>query len=93
MHGLIRTKHFNQRLQQRGMDYAVVIALLRYGEVHSSRHGIESLIFTKMALAEIRNDHGACIFKACERQRNAYIIVSDVGVLITVARSSGRTIQ
>lgn len=91
MNGITRTKHFDQRFQQRGLNEIVVRALLYYGEHRSSYHGADSLIFTKAALIEIRNDHGPAIFKACEKLRNAYIIVKD-GTLITVARSR-RTIH
>lgn len=93
MDGITRTKHFDQRFQQRGLSDIVVWALLHYGEQHSSRHGVESLIFTKAALVEIKNDHGAAIFKACDKRRNAYLILSDDGVLITVARSYRKTIH
>lgn len=91
MNGITRTKHFDQRFQQRGLNETVVMALLYYGERRSTRHRADSLIFTKTALLEIRNDHGPAIFKACEKLRNAYIIVKD-GMLITVARSR-RTIH
>lgn len=86
MNGITRTKHFNRRLQQRGLNEVVVMALLQYGECRSSQHGVESLIFTKSALADIENDFGSTVLKMCERLRNTYLIVSD-GVLITVARS------
>ena len=90
MYGTIRTKHFDQRFQQRGLKKAVVQALIQYGEQHSSRHGIESLFFSKHALAEIKADHGKAVFKACERLRNAYLVMSEDGVLITIARNYRR---
>ena len=93
MNGIIRTKHFEQRFQQRGLNEIVVLALLYYGERHTSRHGIDSVIFTKTALADIRSDHGLAIFKACEKLRNTYLIITEGGVLITVARSFRRTIH
>lgn len=86
MNGIKRTKHFDQRLQQRGFSTVVVMALLQYGECRSSRHGVESLIFTKAALADIENDFGPTVGKMCERLRNTYLIVRD-GTLITVAHS------
>lgn len=86
MNGITRTKHFDHRLQQRGLNEIVVMALLSYGECRSSRHGVESLIFTKTALADIENDFGSSVLKMCEKRRNAYLIVRD-GILITVARS------
>ena len=93
MNGIIRTKHFEQRLQQRGLSERVVMALLYYGERHTSRRGIDSLVFTKTALADIKSDYGIAIFKACEKLRNTYLIATEGGVLITVARSYRRTIH
>lgn len=93
MNGIIRTKRFEQPFQQRGLNEIVIMALLYCGERQTSRHGIDSLIFTKSALADIRNDHEPAIFKACEKLRNAYLITSEGGVLITVARSFRRTIH
>lgn len=92
MNGITRTKHFDQRFQQRGLNEIVVTALFYYGERRSSRHGIDSLIFTKTALIEIRNDHGPTIFKACEKLRNVYLIIEG-GTLITVARSRGKAVH
>jgi hypothetical protein len=93
MNGITRTKHFDHRFQQRGMNNLVVMALLYYGERRASRHGIDSLIFTKTALVEIRNDYGTAIFKMCEKLRNTYIIMAEDGVLITVARSHRKTMH
>ena len=93
MNGITCTKHFVQRLQQRGLNEIVVMALLYYGERRTSHHGIDSLIFTKTALADIRSDHGPTIFKACEKLRNTYLIATEDGVLITVARGYGKTIH
>ncbi|WP_230769706.1 hypothetical protein [Sphingomonas sp. Leaf4] len=93
MDGITRTKHFTQRLQQRALTEAVVSALLHYGERRSSRHGIDSLIFTKTALVDINNELGSAVFKACEKRRNAYLIVSEQGMLITAARSHCKTVH
>jgi len=93
MNGIIKTKHFDQRFQQRGMNQIVVNALLQYGERWKSRHGVDSIVLTKGALADIKSDMGRSAFLACEKLRNAYIIVSEDGTLITVARSFRRTIH
>ena len=93
MDGMTYTKHFQQRSQQRCINGHVIDALLRYGEPNTCRRGIEGLIFTKKALSEIRNEAGPAVFKMCEKVRNAYIIVSSEGVLITVARSYRGTVQ
>ena len=90
MHGLTYTKHFQQRAQQRSVNRAIVEALLKYGEAKHSKRGIDSLIFTKKSLVEIRNDYGLGFFQKCAKFKNTYIILSDEGVLITVARSYRR---
>ena len=93
MHGITRTRHFDQRMQQRGMNHTVIDALLQYGVARKTRDHASSLVFTKGALAEIRTDLGHAVFLACEKLRNAYIVVSDEGALITVARSYRRTVH
>lgn len=93
MDGISRTKHFEQRFQQRGLNQIVVMALLQYGERRASRHGVDSIVLTKVALADIKSDMGRSAFLACEKLRNAYIIVSEDGTLITVARGYRRTIH
>ena len=87
MDGITRTEHFEQRVQQRGLSELVVETLLQYGLERRTRGGAESLTFTKKVLAEIRTDLGDTVFKACDRLRNAYIVLSDEGTAITVARS------
>lgn len=89
MDGMTYSKHFQHRFQQRGITSTVLRALLRYGVGRKCRNGCESLMFTKDALAEIRNDLGHGVFKACEKLRNTYIVVSEDSVLITVARAAG----
>ena len=93
MDGFNRTNHFTRRSQQRCICDVVIQALLQYGEQRSSKNGIDSLFFTKRALTDIKNDHGPSVFKACEKRRNTYIIVSDEGTLITVARSYRKTVH
>ena len=85
MNGFTRTKHFEKRSQQRCVNYIIVQALLEYGEQRSSKNGIDSLIFTKKALTEIKNDYGPSVFKACEKLRNTYIIVSAISTITSRA--------
>ncbi len=93
MHGYIFTKHFQERAQQRSVSSPIVSALLKYGEARSSKCGIDSLIFTTHALAEIKSDCRPSVFKMCEKFKNTYIIMSDDGALITVARSYRRSVD
>lgn len=93
MNGIIKTKHFEQRFQQRGLNQIVVMALLEYGVARQTRDQASSLVFTKAALTEIKSDLGQAVFLACEKLRNAYIVMAEDGTLITVARSYRRTIH
>ena len=87
MDGITRTKHFDRRQQQRGLTELVIETLLQYGVSRRTRNGAYSLSFTNAVLAEIRIDLGDVVFKACDRLRNAYIVLSDDSTAITVARS------
>lgn len=87
MDGIIRSEHFEYRFQQRGLTELGVETLLQYGSSRRTRDGARSLTFTKDVLAEIRADLGDRAFKACDRLKNAYIVLSDEGTAITVARS------
>jgi hypothetical protein len=93
MNGITRTRHFDHRFQQRGLNATIIEMLLNYGVRRRTRDGAESLSFTKDVLHEIRTDLGDTVFKACERLRNAYLVVADDGMLITVARSYRRTVH
>jgi hypothetical protein len=93
MHSAHYTKHFNKRSQQRGLNHTVVEVLLGYGECCRSHHGVDSIMFTRNSLSEIRNDYGAQVFRMCEKFKNAYIIMTGDGVLITVARRFRKTIH
>ena len=93
MHGFNKTKHFERRYQQRGLNLVVVETLLRYGSARRVRGQGVSLTFTKDVLAEIKTDLGDEVFKACERLRNTYIVTSDDGALITVARSYRKVVH
>lgn len=93
MHGLKYTKHFQHRAKQRGVNAIVVSVLLKYGVSRLSRSGVDSIFFTNDALQEIKNDYGPSLFKMCEKFKNTYIIMSDDGALITVARSYRRSVH
>ena len=86
MDGISRTKHFEHRFQQRGLTELVVETLLQYGSTRRTRSGAQSITFTRDVPVGIRHDLGDTVFKACDRSRNAYIVLSDEGAAITVAR-------
>lgn len=87
MYGLIETKHFLARSQQRCIKSFIQELLLYYGESRKLRDGIDSIFFSRDSLHAILNDLGNPTFKMCEKFRNAYLILSEDGVLITIARS------
>lgn len=93
MHGYIYTKHFQERAQQRSVSSPIVSALLKYGEARSSKRGIDSIISNTNALTEIKSEYGPSVFKMCEKFNNTYIIMSNDGALITVARSYRRSVH
>lgn len=93
MNGLIYSKHFCQRMQQRSISDDVVRALVQYGESKPCGDGAESIFFSKRALAQIKGDHGDALFRKCDRCRNSYIVLSCDAVLITVARSYSKALH
>ena len=89
---IILSRHGMIRMAQRSINISVIDFLISYGEVRRCRDHAESFYFSKRSLRDILDDHGLSAFKACEKMRNAYIVIQD-GVLITVARSHRRTIH
>lgn len=87
MIGIDHTKHSKLRAKQRGIKSRVIEVLFCYGVTRRTRDGAESLSFTKEVLAEIKADLGPRIFKMCGKLKNAYIVVSNEGTLITAAHS------
>lgn len=93
MYGLSQTKHYSVRTQQRCINRLIADLLIFYGESRRCRDGAQSIFFSRDSLSEIRNDLGGPTCKMCEKYKNAYLIVSDDGALITAARSHGKTIH
>lgn len=91
MDGICITEHFQRRCQQRGLSCIIVYALLRYGVELPAWGSAHSLRFTNAVLREIRSDLGEDIFRQCDRQKNAYIVLSDQNIAVTAAhRYRGR---
>ena len=87
MFGLIESKHYVARCQQRCIGGVLTDILLYYGEARICRGGVDGIYFSRDSLSEILSDLGATAFKMCEKFKNTYLIVSADGVLITAARS------
>lgn len=93
MHQIRKSKHYSIRTQQRCINRVIELLLIGYGESKKCSGGVESIFFSRESLIEIRNDIGVQACRMCERHKNAYLICSEDGVLITAARSYRRTIH
>ena len=93
MHGFTTSKHFMQRAQQRGVPYTVVHSLVYYGERRKSVGGADRIYFTKESLRDVHNDFGRETFRMCERYKRAYLVISDDGIIITVAHAYRKTVH
>lgn len=91
MNNFKQSKHAALRMIQRGLSKNIVELLVSYGSCRSAGRGAESVFFTKSALEEIKNDLGFEVYKECEKCKNAYVVISNDNVLITVARSYRRS--
>ena len=87
MNGIIKSGHSKRRCQQCCVNDIVIQLLLYYGESRKCRGGVDGLFFSKDSMEDISNEHGNQILKMCEKFRNTYLILSEDGVVITVARS------
>lgn len=93
MNGLTHSKHYITRTQQRSISRIMECLIILYGDSMKCRGGVESISFSRESLQEIENEHGKSVRKLCEKYRNAYLILSGDGVLVTAARSYRRTIH
>lgn len=93
MNNYKQSKHAALRMIQRGLSENIVELLMSYGSCRSAGRGAESVFFTKGALEDIKNDLGFKLYKECEKFKNAYVIVSNDNVLITVARGYRRSVH
>jgi hypothetical protein len=93
MYGFAETKHSLVRSQQRSINNTVKELLLIYGDSCRCGGGVDRIYFSKDSLNEILSDLGSPVCKMCEKFKNTYAIVSEDGVLITIARSYRKTVH
>lgn len=80
------SNHFRYRAKQRSISNSVVNHLTIYGKSKSVRGGCEMLYFDRDSLDELYADMPQSK-KMLDKHKNAYIIVSKDGCLITAARA------
>ena len=78
--------HAQVRMQQRGINEAMLDRLLEYGKVAHDHHGSEIVFFNKPARARLRRQVGLHEFRSLERYLNAYAVIAGDGEVVTVGR-------
>ena len=79
------THHAEVRCQQRGINAHTLDLLMDYGEQKHVRGGVISYFFTRKAIKKAARYTDKEDILLMEKQREAYIVVSDDGEIITVA--------
>ena len=83
------THHAAARIQQRGIPFAAVDAILAYGR--RRRHdGADVYFLDKKSRSRMAQAIGAQNYSKLERSLNSYLVVSDDGAIITAAHRLGR---
>lgn len=83
------THHATARIQQRGIPYAAVDAILAYGR--RRRHqGADVYFLDKESRARMAQAIGPKTYSKLERSLNSYLVVGDDGVIVTAAHRLGR---
>ncbi len=86
---LVFTAHAQTRCQQRAVRLDAIERILDHGRPARVR-GAESYCLDKAGRRRLREDLGEYGFRVIERWLNAYVVVSDDGRIITVARRTSR---
>ena len=87
---LSMTHHAQARLQQRAIPHPVLECLLDYGrKIHDHRGG-ELVFFDRNARDRLRRDHGDALFKKLETKLDAYAVIDEDGVVLTVGHRTKR---
>lgn len=83
------THHAEARIQQRGIPYAAVDAILSYGRRRRHR-GADVYFLDKQSRGRMAQALGSKVYSKLERSLNSYLVVSDDGAVITAAHRLGR---
>ncbi|MBZ9774020.1 DUF4258 domain-containing protein [Mesorhizobium sp. CO1-1-8] len=82
------TRHAEARCQQRGIRPEVVDAILAYGR-RCRRHGADVYFMDSRSRARAQDDLGRQYAQLADRL-NTYLVMSDDGQMVTVAKRLGR---
>jgi len=83
------THHASARIQQRGISYSAVDAILAYGR--RRRHqGADIYFLDRKARNRMAKAIGTKRYSKLERSLNSYLVVGDDGAIITAAHRLGR---
>jgi hypothetical protein len=83
------TAHAQARQQQRAVRLEAIEGILDHGQA-ARRRGADSYFLDKAGRRRLRQDLGEQGFRAIERWLDTYVVVSDDGQIITVARRTRR---
>lgn len=87
-HFLTYSKHAHVRCGQRSVSHDLISMLVAYGEINAVKGAAKSYFLSNKGLKEAKSQLGKELFQAIEKKKNVYVIVSEEGVIITVARSA-----
>lgn len=83
------THHAEARVQQRGIPYAAIDAILAYG-CRKRHQGADVFFLDRRSRSRMANTLGRSEYAKIERSLNSYVVVSDEGVIITAAHRKQR---
>lgn len=82
--------HARRRMQQRSVPLRILDLLECYGSTKRAFYNADVYTFDRMARQRIRAELGDVGLKEIEPYKNAYMVVSDEGSVVTVARKYKR---
>ena len=83
------SRHAEARLQQRGIPYEAVDAIMCYGS-RRRRHGADIYFVDKKSRRSMAQALGTKAYSKLERSLNSYLVVGENGSIITAAHRIGR---
>ena len=84
------TDHAAMRMQQRGIAYAAIEALLDYGRAVHDHHGAQIFHFDRRAWQRIARTAGVQALRELEPYRRLYAVRANDGSLVTVGHRTER---
>lgn len=84
------TDHARVRMQQRGISEPVLECLLTFGNSTHDHRGGEVVYFDHHSRDRLRHAQGDDVFKKLEPKLDAYAVIADDGVVLTVGHRTKR---